>query len=360
MKILHFLLDLPGSFPYREVMSMQKIAQITGVSIATVSRVINGHANVSANLREKVQTAMEQVGYEPKVPQRNQNATVRTGYVALLQVGLSREWLRRPSMLDLVNGTVKALAEHDLQLVLPYMSDPEKLPPMVTEARLDGVLVLGRASPRIRPKLQRLNAILLLGGVYRMGESSWADWITPDYLEIGRLAVEYFLDRGHRHIAYMNPIPLHTGHREIAYAFASCAQDAGIEPLMLIGGPQKEIPIWDPRQGFSVVAGLVDRLLSEPENRRPTGLLVTDEEIVFMVYDILRGKGLRPGRDLEVITKTHDPRQSFRLQPRPVTITVDHEEIARRAVEKLIYRMKRPDAPVGNRTLILPHLRVEA
>lgn len=337
-------------------MTMQRIARRSGVSIATVSRVLNGVSSVSPKSVKKVLSAMEKVGYRPRVPQRNHNPGIRTGYVGLLLINVARQLLRLPTMIDLVTGVENALAQHDFQLVLTQVPDPGKLPSMVSPTRMDGALIIGHPSPEIQPDLQRLNSVLMLGGARKPGENDWCDWITPDYEAIGRLAGNYLIARGHRNLAYINPLPCHAGLQEVGRAFMSTAEQAGIKPFMLIDGPNKDVPVWDPQKGRPVVLGLINRLLELPIAVRPSGLLVTDNEITRMIYQILKERGLKPGSDFEVISRDNDNPLLSVFQQRPATIVTDHDELARQAVNKLIYRLNNPEAITRVRVLVPPRL----
>src|SRR5207237_4200595 len=62
---------------------LRDVAELAGVSIRTVSNVVNGYAPVSADTRRRVQEALDQIGYRPNVLARNLKRG-RTGMIALV------------------------------------------------------------------------------------------------------------------------------------------------------------------------------------------------------------------------------------------------------------------------------------
>ncbi len=90
-------------------MTVRQVAEHAGVSIATVSRVINGHADVSARTREAVQRVLREHGY-----QANSRAQQRsTGLV-----GVAVPMVHPSYFAAILSGAAEALFEHDMQVVL--------------------------------------------------------------------------------------------------------------------------------------------------------------------------------------------------------------------------------------------------
>ena len=95
--------------------------------------------------------------------------------------------------------------------------------------------------------------------------------------------------------------------------------------------------------------------VQELANRGPGGLFVSRDEEVVQVYRLLLERGVRPGRDIEIISCDNENIRLAMLHPRPATIEIATADIARRAVRRLETRIKQPrEAPV--RILVTPHL----
>ena len=92
-----------------ERMTVRRVAELAGVSIATVSRVINGHADVSSQTREAVQRVIRERGY----PAGPRSRAARTG-----QIGVMVPLIHPGCFAEILAGAVEALYEHDLRAVL--------------------------------------------------------------------------------------------------------------------------------------------------------------------------------------------------------------------------------------------------
>jgi len=89
-----------------ERMTIRRVAELAGVSIATVSRVINGHADVSSQTREAVQRVIRERGY----PAGPRSRAARTG-----QIGVMVPLIHPGFFAEILAGAAEALYEHDLR-----------------------------------------------------------------------------------------------------------------------------------------------------------------------------------------------------------------------------------------------------
>jgi LacI family transcriptional regulator len=92
-----------------ERMTVRRVAELAGVSIATVSRVINGHADVSSQTREAVQRVIRERGY----PAGPRSRAARTG-----QIGVIVPLIHPGCFAEILAGAAEALYERDLRAVL--------------------------------------------------------------------------------------------------------------------------------------------------------------------------------------------------------------------------------------------------
>jgi DNA-binding LacI/PurR family transcriptional regulator len=99
---------------------------------------------------------------------------------------------------------------------------------------------------------------------------------------------------------------------------------------------------------------VVDQLISA-EGGMPTGLFIPRDVITIGVYRSLRARGLKPGRDIDIISCDNTPALDA-LEVRPATIDIRPEEIGRRAVEQLLWRIGNRDAPMNVTALVEPQI----
>jgi DNA-binding LacI/PurR family transcriptional regulator len=92
-------------------MTIREVAELAGVSIATVSRVVNGHADVSVQTREAVRRVIREQGYQ--AGPRGWPGAAGTGLI-----GVTMPVVHPGYFAAILSGTAEALYEHDLRAVL--------------------------------------------------------------------------------------------------------------------------------------------------------------------------------------------------------------------------------------------------
>ena len=95
----------------QEKVTIRQVAQAAGVSIATVSRVVNGHADVSAVTRQAVERVVREHGYQAAA--RRPGLAPATGLV-----GVTTPWVLPGYFAEIVSGVSEALYEHGLRTML--------------------------------------------------------------------------------------------------------------------------------------------------------------------------------------------------------------------------------------------------
>jgi LacI family transcriptional regulator len=98
---------------------------------------------------------------------------------------------------------------------------------------------------------------------------------------------------------------------------------------------------------------LVDRLVSAKP--RPNGLFVPTDLLTTRVYPLLYERGIRPGRDITIISCDNEEVRLSALNPRPTSIDIRPEDIGRRAVRRLLMRLENADEP-PSRIQVAPKL----
>ena len=124
--------------------TLETVAAAAGVSRATVSRVVNGGARVSAEVRAAVEAAIADLGYSPNRAARSL-VTRRTGSVALVVSEPEARVFSDPMLAGVTRAIGQALAETDLQLVLmmtPADSGRRRLTRYLLGGHVDGVMLM--------------------------------------------------------------------------------------------------------------------------------------------------------------------------------------------------------------------------
>src|SRR6185503_13046369 len=121
-------------------MSISKVAQRAGVSVATVSRVINRLPSVSPQTAKQVRMAMKELAYVPAEirpgpkpgSRRTPRLRTKVGTIAVLTVGqASRDWLTLPLMATAFAEITTEAKERHLRLLVDEMPDPEQVSALI-------------------------------------------------------------------------------------------------------------------------------------------------------------------------------------------------------------------------------------
>jgi DNA-binding LacI/PurR family transcriptional regulator len=182
--------------------TLEQVAAFAGVSRATVSRVVNGSARVSPQVRAIVERAITKLGY---VPNRAARSLVsrRSGSIALVVSEPEARVFNEPFFPGIVRGVSAALDSTDLQLVLlmaQHADQRARLERYIRNGHADGVLLISLHGDDPLPRhLSAAGVPVVLVG--RPRGHVPANWVDADNRGGAREAVSYLFGRGRRRIA---------------------------------------------------------------------------------------------------------------------------------------------------------------
>jgi LacI family transcriptional regulator len=339
-------------------MSMQRVAQLAGVSTSTVSRVVNNHPRVAADTAATVRQAMRKLSFRPITRHRGDGAGARAQGIALLVIGTSGS-KAAPAFGKLLQGVSAAVNEHGLSLSFSFVSDPSHLPSRVEEGGVDGLLLHGeRPGAEVLGVLRKYPTVWLMANRQR---PQWGDQVMPDSPTIGEMAAKYLIRRGHRRVAYLGRAGSWSMQLR-AFAFAQAAADVGAEARVLEAVEAAGTDFWRGDGLPGVAAELVGRLTDSGE--MPTGLFIAEDRLLPAVDLALRSRGVRTGAPagrpagggVEIISCNNEQPHFVGLQVSPATIDIGSEAIGRLGVEQLLWRMRNPGVPERVRVMVEPVL----
>jgi DNA-binding LacI/PurR family transcriptional regulator len=344
--------------------TMKQVAAKAGVSDTTVARVLDNYTHISPEIIRRVKQTIKELGYVPVRKPRNHKKLMvnskcglKTGLVGFLLVQWTPDYLLQPLMMEIMTSTERHLAAKNLQMVFTQIPNSDVLPETMTAGRLDGVLVMGQASLKLHDALAGHNVILMLGGPRHTGGDYWADAISSDYPACGNMAAQYLIDRGHKNIVYLNPISNHGGFQEIGWTFQATALNHNVQCQMLACDFHSlATGIWNRKQAQEAMYDQFKIIAEMSIKDRPTGLHIPADDFALLAYEVLKDMGIKPGVDMEVISRRNQEMYLSQMDPRPATIDINTDEMGRWATETLLRRIANPNAPVGSRLLVPPKL----
>jgi LacI family transcriptional regulator, galactose operon repressor len=271
--------------PSRRV-TIAEIAASAGVSVPTVSKVLNGRADVAEATRRRVQQIMVDRGYQ----RRASGALRPVGLIDMAVPSLDSPWV-----VEVLRGAEAEARKVGSQIVV---SSTDRAPAgdrrfmdRLATRRSDGlVLVVSEAAPEAVEQLAALHTPVVLldpvGGsdpsFATVGATNWAG---------GLSAVEHLISLGHRRIAALSGRPQLVCSQERVEGYRAALGRAGItvdERLVLFGD-------FGTSSGQTGARAVLD--LPDP----PTAIFAGSDMQAFGVYQEAAARGLRIPEDLSVV-----------------------------------------------------------
>lgn len=330
--------------------TVKDVAAAAEVSVGTVSRVLSGEPNVAPDTAERVLKAAKQLNYTRLRRRKTlpKDQPLQTKSIAMLLLGMDRSLATLPSVSAGIHGVESSLAEAGANVLLADVPFVDRLPDTLQRRRVHGVLakaalqsqLVRNANPELIQRLRELPTVWFLG---RPQGADWGDVVESNDSEVGRLAAEHLLAKGHRHIAFLDPKPDHVtlGQRGASFTWHASQGGASVENIFGEEGAW-ELPLRSV-DDVELVDSLVAKLLKL--RKKPTAVFVPADCIAAMVYRACSKRGLQVGRDLSLISCNNELPLLTGLYPEVTTIDICAEQIGRQAVEQLIWRLDHLDRP---------------
>lgn len=302
--------------------TIKDIAAAAGVSVGTVSNVINGSQTVSQERARKVNEAIRALGYAP-------NSTARTLKTRVSKtVGLILPDITNPFYAELARGAEDMLGQHGYTLFLcnkDRSTDKEyEYLTALSRKDVDGVILV---KPALSP-----GQLKSFGQQYQLalidmepGEGLPYAIINVDDEAGGRLMTEYLYQMGHRRIAYF---------------IGNTSARSDILRLKGYEGFMREKGLWDERllvpcQRYSAEAGYTRTLDMLAGGPMPEAIFAANDMLAIGVIQALNDRGLRVPEDLSV-AGCDDITLSRYMHPALTTITRPKYELGQAGAAVLI------------------------
>jgi LacI family transcriptional regulator, repressor for deo operon, udp, cdd, tsx, nupC, and nupG len=328
-----------ASFSAPKDISIDDVAEQAGVSVATVSRVLNGHSNVRAETRERVLAAIEQSGYRVNELARN----LRTAESRLLLTMVPN--FGNPFYAEIVRGIDSVARQHGyFMLLCDTGADPGRERSyfdMLRRRRADGAICLDPAAAQqaLSEELTTLPWVACCEFDADVG----VPYVGIDNYRAAGDAVLHLLSRGHTRIALINSGDgyLYAQQRERGYLDAM--HNAGLVPDARW---RIHLDSLDYEAGASAAA----ILMAQPDP--PTAIFTVSDTLAIGVIKGLRSVGKRVPDDVAVVG-FDDISLAAQIDPPLTTISQPMRELGETAARLLLKRLANRSATVPG--VLLPH-----
>lgn len=184
-------------------LTLKDIGDLAGVSRATVSRVINGYPHITAEVRERVESVIEQTGYRPNRIAQSL-ASQKSGIIGLVIPHVANTVFTNPYFFHLINSITKATNQNDLTLALFlfHSMDEEEhiIKTIYNNSIVDGVIITAdRHEDPVIEQVMKHDVRVVFIGKPKQGIN--APFVNVDNENGGYLATEHLIKQGRKRIA---------------------------------------------------------------------------------------------------------------------------------------------------------------
>ncbi|MEK4175999.1 catabolite control protein A [Aeribacillus sp. FSL K6-1305] len=319
------------------------VAREANVSMATVSRVVNGNPNVKPTTRKKVLEAIERLGYRPNAVARGL-ASKKTTTVGVVIPDVSSTFYS-----ELARGIEDIATMYKYNIILSN-SDQNKekelhLLNTLLGKQVDGIVFMsGNITEEHVEEFKRSPVPIVLASTF--DENNELPSVNINYEQAAYDAVKFLIDKGHKHIAYVSgPMEEPVNKVKKLKGYIRALEEAGIkydEQFVIEGDYSYESGI----EAFDKVLEL---------SPKPTAIFVGTDEMALGVIHAAQDKGYEIPKDFDVIG-FDNTRLATMVRPRLTTVVQPSYDIGAVAMRLLTKLMNKEG--VDNHIVELPH-RIE-
>ena len=325
--------------------SIKEVAQLAGVSIATVSRCINNPEKVTEKTRLKVQDAIAETGYAPNTLAQS----FRRGRTNLIMVVLPS--IGDPFFTAVMRGIRTAAKARGYSVLIEETQfntmTADEIGAKLASKQTDGIILLASMSPfgtDILSASSRRRLPIVVGCEKVSSDLADLPSVHIDNVAAAKDATNYLIAQGHEKIGmiYGQKSSLLTKDRELGYRAAMKQARLPIQSGWVAEG---QLTINGARQA---TRELLDH------NDRPTAIFCANDEMAIGCLHEIKAAGLKVPDDISVIG-FDDIRYAEVTDPPLTTISQPAEEIGERVMYRLYQRIEEGRGNGDEESTIVPH-----
>ena len=271
----------------RQTVTIQDVAKTAGVSVSTVSRVLNGKVDVASETQQHILSVIDNLGYTTNLAARSMRSQKKN------LVGLIMPDIAYPFAIEVMKGVNRAIAESEFDLLVYTTGDvrksgrafhEQKYVSLLTNSISDGVII-------VAPVAGEFNIDAPVVSIDPLASNPNYPAVHATNYQGAMDAMEHLLSLGHRRIGYISGrAELESSNRRLM-GYRAALEKAGIpidEKLIASGDYTTETGAQCARELLS---------LDHP----PTAIFASNDQMAIGVFQVAHELGLRIPDDLSVI-----------------------------------------------------------
>ena len=271
----------------KQSVTIQDVAKTAGVSVSTVSRVLNGKVDVSSETKEHVRSVIDDLGYTTNLAARSMRSFKKN------LVGLIMPDIAYPFAIEVMKGVNRAIAESDFDLLVYTTGDvrksgrayhEQKYVSLLTNSISDGVVI-------VAPVEGEFNIDAPIVSIDPLASNPSYPAVHATNYQGALDAMEYLLRLGHKRIGYIGGrAELESSYRRLK-GYRDGLEKVGIsidKKLIVPGDYTTETGVSGTRELLA---------LENP----PTAIFASNDQMAMGVFQVAEEMGIRIPEDLSVV-----------------------------------------------------------
>ncbi len=326
--------------------TIKDVAREAGVSISTVSKVINKSPTISQATVDRVNEVMKNLNYYPNQSASNfaRQSTRNIVFLTRLERDVA---FSNPHMFEIMCGAQKALSDKNYNLSLMSISTDQEekdlIKKIIAQKSADGIILHGSVINRDLPSLLVNTNFphIIIGKPEFESQLCWID--TNNYLS-GEIAAGHLLECGYKKIAFIGGSENDMISMHRLQGFQCAMEQKNIEigrEFISFGDSTKD-------SGYTQMSQLLDIMV------KPEAVICENNSIALGVVKSIKERGLTIPGDIALITFDEYP-FSHIIEPIPTVVNINVFDMGIQAGSTLIRKIKNPSLQVQSYTT-LPEL----
>ena len=305
--------------------TIKEIAEMAGVSKASVSYVMNGKGNVSKVTKKKILKIIKDTNYVPN--KNSRKLRTKKNFMITIASPVEASPFDNLFYLDITKSVMERCRESGYSLSICNLPSDEKIPNELLGGNTDGVIFFQSAAPDILNALERQSVPFVITDAYSADPSHII--VTTDNEFFTETAMDYLISKGHKEIAFITSqyLPEYYSQTYNAYKRAISSVNSHIPPEWIQSGA------YDESSAYECMTRIID------SGRIPTAVFCAGDIFAVGAMKCAVERGYKIPGDISFMG-IDDILISSYINPPLTTIHIDKKEMGDISIE-LLFKMIR-------------------